>query len=205
MAQPNNVAFQGRFSDMKERYNDMSKKEKAMVIGGTVAGLAAIGTGIIVRKDIKTLLKTGNFKQFLKDAGKTLKNAANNVFNFIKHPIKSLKKMFGKEKEPITVFSNIPGLSNETKKAMNEGRVQIAKDIVKNFDDMLARNEAMHADRAAMYEGLKYKTVGSTREHFEGILKELESRLDDAIIEQAPAKIKFLKGKIAQIQERLSH
>lgn len=137
----NNVNFEGRFSNMKERYQDMSKKDKAKVVAATVAGATALTTAVILRKDLGHLIKTRNFKQFRTDAAKTLTKAFKSVVEFLKHPIKAIKKAFSKtnDKPVRTVFSDEPGLSNDTKKSVKEGLVEIANNIVKDMEDMCRR------------------------------------------------------------------
>lgn len=213
MAQPSNVAFQGRLSNMKERYNDMSKGQKAAVIGSTVAGMTAIGAGIIVRKDIKTLFKTGNFKQFFHNAGKTLKKAAQNTFEFFKHPIKGLKKMFKKKSEPITVFSNTPGLSEGTKKAINEGLVEIANNIVKEMEAVNVRTSpAGHAkiEKELIKMFNEQPSVISRkdfiRDGLEAAYKEAQANLGQAQLAKRPnqARIDELYKEVLEYQKMLS-
>ncbi|MBP3924222.1 hypothetical protein J6E39_03165 [bacterium] len=210
MTQPNSVSFQGRFSNMKERYNDMSKGEKAAVIAGTTAGAAAITAGIIVRKDIKTLFKTGNFKQFFHNAGQTLKKAAGNVFEFLKHPIKGIKKMFGKKKsEPITLFSNRPEHSNVAKEMLNVKRRWITEDIV-NEMDAVNRRTTPEAHAKVEKELIKMfneqTSIISRKDYFEALFKDAQARLGEAQQAKHPdnAKIDKLYKKVLAYQEQLS-
>lgn len=209
MAQPSGVSFQGRFSDMKDRYNDMSKTEKAVMVGSTVAGMTAIGAGIIVRKDIKTLFKTGNFKQFFKDAGQTLKKAAGNVFEFLKHPIKGIKKMFGKKKsEPITLFSNRPEHSNVAKEMLNVKRRWITEDIVNEMDAVnLRTTPAAHAkvEKELIKMFNEQTTITSRKDYFEALFKDAQARLGEAMQAKRPnkAKIDNLYKEVLAYQEQL--
>ncbi len=196
MAQTNSVNFQGRYSDMKDRMANMSKKEKIATAAAVTVGAAAITAGVIVRKDIKQLFKTGNFKQFAKNAGQTLKKAGKKFVDFLKHPIKTIKGWF-KKKEPINVFSDVPGLSNETKKAMNAGRVEVANNIVREMEESMARTTpAAHAKRQKELDALAGQLVGSTKEHFQGVLAELESKIAETML----ATDKGAAGRLAKLQ-----
>ncbi len=209
MTQPNSVSFQGRFSNMKERYNDMSKGEKAAVIAGTTAGAAAITAGIIVRKDIKTLFKTGNFKQFFHNAGQTLKKAAGNVFEFLKHPIKGIKKMFKKEKH-FNVFQNFKNIhTDETIKALNKGRVEIANNIVAEMDAVNRRttpeaHAKVEKELTKMFN--EQTSIISRKDYFEALFKDAQARLGEAQQAKHPdnAKIDKLYKKVLAYQEQLS-